>query len=959
MSRDSSPPPMSDDSAIGSLAGSGTSARVNNHTGGAHVNINGQSNGERSQTIANNTSNNNDNNNSTSSRSQYSNQDTENHDNNEPEGLVKPEELRLASKQMRYKNTTLLSRSIRTNLSCFDDLDTQRMDYNSDFLVNFISIGINKSPFSIQRPVSILWPDNYDKMIDELSKLDAYLINTEFKEKPIDWMLNKGLTSIPECKSCKQPMTLKYERTNVAWRCNRTQVCQNLYAPIQRPIFFKGYESVGLMKILFSIYYWSICTQCDLLYSHLKIEPKTLHGIWQSIQNVCRVALEKSYPRFRLCNNPNSDENQSNSQIKASSEIIDLISIKFNNYYIVCAKHPRSNHVRLGLYVPKVSRYSFADLTDSWFAHGAEIRVCENKFLDLMKKRTDLQVKLVTRPEMVVKDGAFHRQSAFGYLICQLSHIFKDFDSSQVSLETLKLILAEIEWRELYGTNPYDAFTKIVEHMALYRGASDCYFEPVIIDGELGSEIDIYQRDQSEFVFAEKYFYSLMQPVDSHGKVIQKYGNREDNGDVPAPIVQFRCHICTYQYESFYFSMHMVAHVEHNRKDNEQAEFLRTKQIKCKHCFKKFNKEGVVEHAQLFRADLHTIQFGCRICCLKFGDRAKYLEHMRRTHFEHEMPYRCPSCKFGSSFQRELVIHFQEEHQTEFVILCPFCLRGWTIAEPEKLDRKRMDAVSQTLYNHILEHYALADSFSCDKCCLSFLDRRKLERHKALHHNPSEIFPEKEVKLEPFIVTRAEEEFCVMALQMEFFIPNKRPNLAIDEASQAAASSAGLIHSDTDIRRAPKKPRTKNNGASTSRDNVDDSSDSSADSDDSENYQFEDCLNSIESDTIHVRASSNARRFLNNGTGAIQLHKSRGGQNDLTTEKILEFMSRLKRADCVIPNQSVILTPTGRPAKCVECSEYITVDHYVAAITCKPCHYTTHCPIAATKHKQSRHANTN
>lgn len=213
-------------------------------------------------------------------------------------------------------------------------------------MINFVSNGVN-SCTTVLRPVSILWPESYEKLVDELARLDALLLNTGFREQPVDWMLKRGLTTVPNCSQCKGKMTLKYEDNIVRWQCIKTQACSNFFMPVQRPSFFTNYENVGLDKLLFSLYFWSTCTPAEELYDRMKIEPQVLDSIWRRVQNVCRTALEKSYPRHRLTDlfEPNPD---------VQREPIDLISIKLNNLYVVCAKHPDSNLVRLGLYIPNV-----------------------------------------------------------------------------------------------------------------------------------------------------------------------------------------------------------------------------------------------------------------------------------------------------------------------------------------------------------------------------------------------------------------------------------------------------------------------------------------------------------------------------------------------------------------------------------------------------------------------------
>lgn len=854
-----------------------------------------------------------------------------NSEKNTSKEVVNNEDLALAIKLTRRNNITLISRSTRNNLRCFEDLDLQGFVSRTDYLINFISIGVNKAPSSIQRPVSILWPDSFEKMADQLALLDAFLINTEFREKPVDWMLKRGLTSVPNCRQCQQKMTLKYEKNTVRWHCQRSQGCLNYFLPIQRPSFFNNYENIALDKLLFSIYYWSTCTPGQDLYSQMNIEPHILDGIWRRVQNVCRTALEKCYPKHRLTNVEQDAD---------TSHPIDLISIKLNDVFVVCGKHPRSNRVRLGLCIPKVSLYNFAELTESWFAHGAHIRVSETKFLDLSSRRTDLQVQLVPRHQMVGKDGAFDRSSAFGYLICQLTHVFKDFDSSTLSRETLKLILAEMEWRELYGTTPYDAFTHIVGHMAQYGEASDWYSEPSLpVRGEESLPAQMPHEDltngDAEYVFAEKYFYANVDPVDSRGKIICRFIEPANPEKPLQPIATFCCHLCNNRYESFDFSMHLIAHVEANRKENERKEYLKKRLIECKHCFKPYKREEISIHCGLLRTHLHSVQFGCRICCIRLSDRAEFLNHMRRLHFEHETPYRCPSCKFASSFQRDLFIHFQEEHRHSFIILCPFCLRSFTIAKPETLGVANMIEISKIVYRHISEHYVVAKSYTCTNCCLCFISKEKLRLHKKNHHNPLETRSEKDVKVQPFIVTPEEEKYCVKAIPMELFIPNKRPNLTLNSVKNNATDTN---HEEQTTKQSHQKE---------------------TDSDSQGDQSLSDSDEIQEDGTILVRGLSVAKKFLDGGKPALKISRTPKSNDqhpdDMTSERLIEYFSKMKRADGVIPNQSVILTPTGKPAKCVECLQYITIDHYVAAIVCRKCKYLTHCPRAATAHNVKRH----
>lgn len=889
------------------------------------------------------------------------------------------QELIHAAKQMRRTNVSLISRSIRTQLSCFDDLDIDKFETNGDFFVNFVSNGIFKcTQNTILRPVSILWPYTYDKMVEQLGLLDAFLLNTDFHDKPIDWMLSKGITGVPNCRLCKSKMTLDSRENLVRWHCKKFPACKNYFMPLQRPSFFNGFEKIKLKKLLFAVYYWATCTPAEDLKHQLNIDQLLLNKLWRKIQNVCRIALEKSYPRHRLTDCLDQEQALTNGNHEGAPNQeekkipIDLISIKINRVYVVCAKHPGSNLVRVGYYIPKVSLYSFGELTETWFAHGASIRISESKFMELAKRRTDLKIHLVDRSKILAKDGKFDRDSAFGYLITQLTHVFKDYDSTGLSVESLKMMLAELQWRELYGTKPFDAFTNIINHMSQYGDDSEWYSELVHpVCGEETYPTSIMETHQSiessQYIWAEKYYYGSVEPLDKDGNIISgRLDECSSLDNMPPPTAYMTCHLCKRKFESFDFTIHLIHHIEMNRKECEREEYLIRNLIECKHCFKIYKKDQIITHSTLLRTFLHPMKFGCRICCIRLENRDQFIMHMRRKHFEHETPYRCPSCKYSSSFQRDVFLHFAEEHRHQLIVLCTLCLRSFTIAKPEEMNNIKMRRLSKIVYNHLAEHYVLSKRYTCSNCCLCFLDSEQLKQHIRKHHDPCEIRESADARLEPFILDRDEEKNCVKALTAELFIANKRPNLKIDrkrvrrgerqstELAENSLSDSDSSECEDDVRRSllPGQKRQSNlTNDKNANNNEEEEVDSSQDGEDG---------------VIHVRGLTEAKKFLVGGSAALTIPKSRaitakqanGDQSrNCSSQHLIDFLSKMKRVDGVIPNQSVILTPMNKPAKCCECLQYVTIEHYVSPITCVPCKYTTLCPRAATSHYKSiRHS---
>lgn len=232
------------------------------------------------------------------------------------------------------------------------------------------------------------------------------------------------------------------------------------------------------------------------------------------------------------------------------------------------------------------------------------------------------------------------------------------------------------------------------------------------------------------------------------------------------------------------------------------------------------------------------------------------------------------------------------------IILCPLCLRAFTVAKEETMTSAKMCLLSKLIYNHIAQHYVTAKSFACSNCSLCFIDKDSLDRHIKSHHNPLEIRNQPDITMSSFLVTREEEEFCVRALPNELFIANKKPNLSsLDKSKEDDEEMPGI------------------------RDSVDRPVDS---------------LEPV----IVMRPSRSAKNPV---------------ESDLSSGKLIQYMSRMKRADGIIPNRSVLLTPNLKPAKCCECCEPITVDHFVGSIACKLCKHLTYCPRAAMRHKTTKH----
>lgn len=872
--------------------------------------------------------------------------------------IVTPNDLRNLIKRLRSCNIALISRSIRNNICCYFDLDFDGFEPNTNFLVHFISNGVEKCSHNILRPTPITWPTDFDSLVDEISLLDSYLINSDFQDRPVNWLIRNGLCKNPQCQKCKDLMIAKCEKNNFIWTCDKELNCSKYAIPVLRGTFFCEFQYLQMEKILYCLYYWSNCTPPNVLSEIMQLDLMILNAIWRRLQNVCRVAIERVYPRYRLCNLCEVSNNQ-----QTNFQPIQLISIKFNNLYIICGKHPESSIIRLGIQIPQISSYSVADLTESWFASGTYIRVCEQKFLALRERRPDLKIELVTRGEIISRQGYFDENSAFGYLITQLTSVFKDYDSSTITVEQLKLLLAEIQWRELHGPTPLAAFEAIVEHIVAHGSASSSYTEPSIPTTGDGhhhfkqASASSGDEENSDYIWAEEYFYATIETIEEPKSI------RDKASLLPKPDVRMLCHKCDGMFETYDFGLHAIMHTERARAVSNQQDSGTSpieEKLECRHCFKMIDRDGFDAHCAILRSTDKLILHGCRICCIKFPNRASFLQHMRRTHFEHECPYRCPNCDYGSSFQRDVFQHFDKEHSHEMTILCPLCLKAFTVEEPDSMDITAMHEVSMLVHEHMATHYAMQKRLTCDHCCLSFIKKSKLIKHNQRHHNPLDNCVNRlRAFVRPFRVKPNFEDKCVRAQPMELFIANKQPNIRSDRPEDwfyPSFSSASASRGGGNMRRGLQ--------ANHSDDDSDEDFDPAAITESQTSSQLssvvsydDDAHQRGQTAALHQQDCDEVRNFLVGGVPVLSIPRVSYSESRNSSGKLIEALNKLPKADGVIANLSVLLTPGGLPAICTECKSPITCDHFVDTIKCpnRECHYQTLCPRAMVIHRAAGH----
>lgn len=869
---------------------------------------------------------------------------------------VDPESLIKAALYMKSKNVCIISKSCRQKLNCFEGIDFKSYSSEQNVLFKFRSRGKFRTFEEVLRPMSIKWPYDYNTMVPLVANLDSHLINTNFKKQPFEWIIERDLAKTPECNKCKKPLDIEQVGNFVRWTCQQTDSCKIYSLPIQKPSFFNGFEAVPLDKLLFSIYYWSLSVPIREIAKVVDIKLSGIEILWRRLQVICQAVIRKN---CAILEDYSSVDNY---------EPYDLISIKVNSSIVICAKHPNAHFVRLAVQPLDADDSELFTRIGTWFPVGATVRVTETKFLRVSDP-IKLKVLLEPRHKMMNEDENLDERTAFGYLVTQLAQIFMRMDSSSYSHQSLELLLAELEWREQFGTNPFDAFFNIIKHLrdfdinpnhpnfecAIYK---DYNLQPIET-----SELDqIIDNDSKEYLWVEKYFYATLEPNETKGNSLEKKTNLNENPQD----VYFQCHECNFMFDSYAFVRHIIQHIELHRKDD--ARLPEGVAVECKHCFKIMKVDQIEPHSSLFRSTLQRTLWGCRICCIEFKSRVRFLAHMRKTHFQYEMPYACPLCPFKSSFQRDVFLHFQTKHATLMSTICPLCLASFTFqAKPKKITRELMFEYSKILYQHLLDHYNYSKSFKCDRCCLCFLNEKSLSEHKKERHNPMKVESDtKNCKFEPYTIAKEEKSYCVKALPNEIFVSNKKPNSTFSgEENQIvdlelSTDEEDFLVIDHCYTKKLFDPRIMPGPSGYDRFSSNTCSDINEGDQQRNDKTIERGPKKKKNERMQqtvIGAVPDVDKYLsNNAPSCIISANNTAADQILSSEMLIELMSKLPTLNNEAGFNAKILGLDNRPIKCAECRCLITPDHYVGAISCLECVHRTHCPRAALRHKELKHS---
>lgn len=309
----------------------------------------------------------------------------------------------------------------------------------------------------------------------------------------------------------------------------------------------------------------------------MEVNFTTVHKVYTILQSLCARVNRSDKSKF----------------ISFPSYPIDLATVQIDHLFVMGALESKSQLVRLEVFdVAEIQKGQenctnvFVEKTKEWIAPFSLIRVCERKFQPLLK---NYKLKLALKKEFcspfnLTKDNP---ENIGSYLIHHLQRLLKNVDIVSLTKETFSLILAELEWREMYGSEPFLAFQNIISQITFDAWDSSLYSSVESNSNQTKGHKSI----KKDMISIDEYFYASW-TLREQPQSKQEYRYRVD----------IMCHLCQMFFDNILISKHILEHIEEDRKNWKN---MSRTLIECTHCLRTFDAQYFKKHQALVCFDLY------------------------------------------------------------------------------------------------------------------------------------------------------------------------------------------------------------------------------------------------------------------------------------------------------------------------------------------------------------------
>ncbi|CAN7983568.1 unnamed protein product [Ixodes hexagonus] len=595
------------------------------------------------------------------------------------------------------------------------------------------------------------------KALQERSQqLEAQFRRVVEGRDPVPWLVERGVirTDLP-CKFCRDK-GLELEPDPGALNgyslCCRQPSCGRKNA-LAQPSFFARF-GLPLWRLLSLVYHWAVQSDAPQVLRETGVEPFLVRTVWRALQEVCARAVAIQQPR-----------------LGGPGVRVEVATAQMGRYLVLAALDRSTMATRLKAVSVALGWHSpiFLKSLEPWLRRGSVVVTEDAKFEALRQQGFPVHCgpgAPQPGPDLV-----------HAYLEQRLSDLFGRLVVNQLKLETIQGFLDELQWRERFGTDPKRAFWRIMTDLLEHSGWRVSFEDMLAVPGAVPSqatkivpavpkaepevivcdsssedetsnsgegrlEKDNSKKDEKEgglkqeekqkpdevpteldgetdpsqkSVILDEYYYARKRPCEEEGQLSETKGN-----------FSFKCPICKKLIvDNVKTVKHITNHIEGSRQKNPDLSDLTI----CKYCFKEFETPYSMQcHMEV--AHLKDDGIVCRICSQEFDLVPSLIDHMKLYHNPSEMPYSCQLCGYRSSFHKDILKHFHQDHLGSNALLCRFCLRVYVV----KFSNNLASIGVQKFYCHLFKHLARTSARRCPICCLVFLSQGDMRAHRDKEH---------------------------------------------------------------------------------------------------------------------------------------------------------------------------------------------------------------------------------
>ncbi|KAG8200105.1 hypothetical protein JTE90_001958 [Oedothorax gibbosus] len=249
------------------------------------------------------------------------------------------------------------------------------------------------------------------------------------------WMVRRNyLPTISPCQCKCHAFTIHRSLlfpNGFYWQCENPNCLRK--ESVRKPKFFEEYKNWTIEELLLMTFHWACQTPFAEVMEEVKLSPDCILTYYTALRNLCR---QVSMKKCKLGTSP--------------YDYVECSLVKMGSYFVLGAYDRNTNYIRLEVLEESQAYNStlHIELLKTWLTEKA-VLVTEQKLSEEILKGIQ---KMQAKPDVYnITSKEPHILNISNFLLTNLTAIFGKVNVDSMSLDQLKGLLYELQWRAKYG----------------------------------------------------------------------------------------------------------------------------------------------------------------------------------------------------------------------------------------------------------------------------------------------------------------------------------------------------------------------------------------------------------------------------------------------------------------------------------------------------------------------------